>query len=91
MVFGFGYRYRHRYSATMLGSYVGPDYYIDDSHVFDCSADLPLTKFGGPDNVILSLAVKNIFDERYIESNRHYYQCFPGEPRTFELAMKATF
>ncbi len=39
----------------------------------------------------LSFAVNNIFDERYIESNRHYYQCFPGDPRTFELALQASF
>ncbi|MDD4622907.1 MAG: TonB-dependent receptor, partial [Kiritimatiellae bacterium] len=70
---------------------VGDDFYIDDSHVFDCSADIPLRKFGGPKNVTLSLALKNIFDERYIESNRHYYQGFPGEPRTLELALQAKF
>jgi len=91
IVLGLGYRYRHRYAATMRGEYVGDDFYIDDSHVFDCSADIPLRKFGGPKNVTLSLALKNIFDERYIESNRHYYQGFPGEPRTLELALQAKF
>ena len=91
IVAGFGYRYRHKYFTTMLGNYIGDDFYIDDSHVFDCSLDIPLSKFGGSKNVILSLAVKNIFDERYIESSRHYYQCFPGDPRTFELALQASF
>lgn len=91
IVLGFGYRYRHRYSSTIQGSYLGKDFYIDDSHVFDCSADIPLHKFGGAKNVTLSLAMKNIFDERYIESNRHYYQCFPGDPRTFEIALQAKF
>jgi iron complex outermembrane recepter protein len=91
VVFGFGYRYRHRYSATMRGQYVGDDYYIEGSHVFDCSAEMPLSKFGGPDNMTLSLAVKNIFDQNYIESNRHYYQCFPGTPRTFEVGLQAKF
>jgi len=75
----------------MRGGYISEDYYIDDSHVFDCSADVPLSKFGGAKNVIVTLAVKNIFDEAYIESNRHYYQCFPGDPRTFEIALKAKF
>ncbi len=91
VVLGFGYRYRHKYFTTMRGSYISEDYYINDSHVFDCSADVPLSKFGGSRNVVLTLAVKNIFDETYIESNRHYYQCFPGDSRTFEIALKAKF
>lgn len=91
IVLGLGYRYRHKYDSTIRGNYIGEDFYIDGSHVFDCSADIPLRKFGGPKNVTLSLAVKNIFDERYIESNRHYYQCFPGDPRTVELALHAKF
>ena len=91
VVLGFGYRYRHTYFTTMRGGYISEDYYIDDSHVFDCSADVPLSKFGGSKNVIVTLAVKNIFDEAYIESNRHYYQCFPGDPRTFEIALQAKF
>jgi len=91
IVLGFGYRYRHKYYETMQGNYIGDDFFIDPSHVFDCSADIPLRKFGGPKNVSLSLAVKNIFDEEYIESNRHYYQCFPGDPRTFEIGLQAKF
>lgn len=91
VVCGLGYRYRHRYDQTMRGSYIGDDFYIAESHVFDCSADVPLHKFGGPKNVTLYLAVKNIFDERYIESYRHYYQCFPGDPRTFEFGLQAKF
>ena len=91
IVFGFGYRYRHHYYETMLGKYIGDDFYIADSHVFDCSADVPLSTFGGSKNVTLTLAVRNIFDEMYIESNRHYYQCFPGDPRTFEIALQAKF
>ena len=91
VVLGLGYRYRHRYAATMRGNDIGKDHFIDDWQVFDCSADVPLALFGGPKSVTLSLAIKNIFDERYIESNRHYYQCFPGDPRTFELALQASF
>ncbi len=91
VVLGFGYRYRHKSLHTMRGSYIGENFYSDESHVFDCSADIPLRKFGGPKNVTLSLAVKNIFDEQYIESNRHYYQCFAGDPRTFEIALQAKF
>jgi len=39
----------------------------------------------------LSFAVNNIFDERYIASNRHDYQYFPGDPRTLALALLASF
>ena len=91
IVLGFAYRYRHKYDATSRGSYVGDDYYIDESHVFDISANIPLYKVGGPKDWILGLAVKNIFDEKYIESNRHYYQCFPGDPRVFEISLNAKF
>jgi iron complex outermembrane receptor protein len=91
LVAGFGYRYRHKYYSTIRGAFINDDFFVDDSHVFDCSLDIPMSKFGGSKDVILSLAVKNIFDERYIESNRHYYQCFPGDPRTFELALRASF
>ena len=91
IVLGFGYRYRDRYDASFRGTYVGPEYYIEDSHVFDCSMDMPLSKFGGSNDVVMKLAVKNIFGEDYIESNRHYYQCFPGNPRTFEIGLNAKF
>ena len=91
VVLGVGYRYRHKFYTTMRGAYISEEHFIGDAHVFDCSADVPLSKFGGSRNVTLSLAVKNIFDERYIESNRHYYQCFPGDPRTFEIALQAKF
>lgn len=91
IVAGLSYRYRHKYYTTIRGGYIGEDFYVDGSHVFDCSMDVPLSKFGGSKDIIVSFAVKNIFDERYIESNRHYYQCFPGDPRTFEIAVNAKF
>ena len=91
IVTGFGYRYRHKYFTTMQGNYIGDDFYIDDSHVFDCSLDIPLRTFGGSETFTLSLALKNVFNEKYIESNRHYYQCFTGEPRTFEIALRGRF
>ena len=90
-VAGFAYRYRHRYETTFRGAAIGDDFYVDDSHVFDCSLDIPLRKFGGAGAFTLSLALKNIFNKRYIESNRHYYQGFPGEPRAFEIALRGSF
>ncbi|MFO7936766.1 MAG: TonB-dependent receptor [Kiritimatiellia bacterium] len=91
VVLGFGYRFRDKYYSTFRGQYVGPDYYISDSHVFDASVAMPLSKFGGSEDFVLKLAVKNIFGEDYIESNRHYYQCFPGNPRAFEIGLNAKF
>lgn len=88
---GLGYRYKHGYDGTMVGRYVSPDYYFDDVHVFDVSCDVPLARFGGSDGWALQLGVKNVFDSDYFESNRHYYQCFPGEPRTFEVGVSGKF
>ncbi|MDF3130695.1 TonB-dependent receptor [Kiritimatiellaeota bacterium B1221] len=91
VVFGFGYRFRDRYDATFRGQYVGAESYIDESHVFDASASVSLERFNGPENWTVSLNIKNIFDEHYVESNRHYYQAFPGDPRVFELALRGSF
>ena len=88
---GMGYRYKHGYDGTMRGAYVGPDYFFDDVHVLDLSIDLPLSRLGGSREWTLQLAVKNLFDREYFESNRHYYQCFTGEPRTFEAALRGRF
>jgi len=91
VVIGGSYRYRAKYDGTLFGQYIGPNASFNSSHVFDVNVDMPLSKFGGPKNWTLTLACKNIFDADYIESNRHYYQCFPGDPRTFEVGLRATF
>ena len=75
----------------MRGEYVGPDYAFDAAHVFDVSMDVPLSKFGGSADWTVQFAVKNVFDETYFASNRHYYQCFPGDPRMFEIALRGRF
>ncbi len=91
LVVGAGYRFRHRYDATMRGRYVGEDYFIEDSHVFDASLTIPLGRRGDASASHFKLAVKNLFNERYVESNRHYYQGFPGDPRTLELSFTRQF
>ena len=50
-----------------------------------------MSKFGWSDKWILSLGIRNLFGEKYFESARHYYECLVGEPRTFELGIRATF
>lgn len=91
IVVGGSYRFRERYCASFRGAYVDPDLFFNSSHVFDVNVDMPLSKFGGPKNWTLTLACKNIFDANYIESNRHFYECFPGDPRTFEIGLRAQF
>jgi len=91
LAFGLGYRYQHDYDGTFRGAYVGPDYMFEAVHVLDASIDIPLTAFGGASGWTVQVGVKNILDTDYFESNRHYYHCFPGEPRTLELALRGRF
>ena len=90
-VFGFGFRFRSKSYATMRGSYVDENLRFDESFVCDASAELPLSIAGGSPDWSLVLGVRNLFDERYFESARHYYECLVGEPRTFEIGIHGTF
>ena len=91
VVIGGSYRFRSKSFATMRGTFVDDNLYFDQSHVFDINCSIPLDKFGLPDNWILTLGVRNLFGEKYFESARHYYECLVGEPRTFEIGLRATF
>ena len=91
VVVGAGYRFRSMSYATMRGAYVNKNLRFDPSHVFDLNVSMPLSKFGGGENWILSFGVRNLFGEKYFESARHYYECLVGEPRTFEIGLRATF
>ena len=35
--------------------------------------------------------IRNLFGEKYFESARHFYECLVGEPRTFEIGLRARF
>ncbi len=92
-VVGFGYRFRDSWLQTEQGRPVKLDperYRIESANVFDFSVEIPIPKgwFFGESS--FSFAIKNIFDDRYIESARNL-QCFPGDPRTFELALRCRF
>jgi len=89
-VLGFGCRYRDGFDQTMRGMYQGPDYRINGYTIFDASAEWPLPKAWRLGDASLSLAVKNILNQSYVESARNM-QCFVGEPRTFELALRFKF
>ena len=91
VVVGGSYRFRSRSYATMRGSYVNKNLFFNPSHVFDLNVSMPMSKFGWSDKWILSLGVRNVFGEKYFESARHYYECLVGEPRTFEISIRATF
>lgn len=90
VVLGFGYRFRRGYDQTLRGMYLGPEYTIDRFHVFDASVAVPLPKSLRLGDASVTFALKNMFNERYIESNRNM-QCFAGEPRTFEIALRTNF
>ena len=89
-VLGFGYRYRDGFDQTTRGMYQGPDYTINAYNVFDASVEWPLPKSFHLGDASLSFAIKNIFNQYHIESARNM-QCFVGEPRTFELALRFKF
>ena len=91
VVVGFGYRFRSKSYATMRGAYVNENLYFDSSHVFDVNASVPFAKFGGPDDWYLTLGVRNLLDERYFDTSRHFYECFAGDPRTFEIGLRGKF
>lgn len=91
IVAGFGYRFRSTSYATMRGAYVHKNLRFNPSHVFDMNISIPFSKFGGSDTWLLMLGVRNLFGEKYFESSRHYYECFVGEPRTFEIGVRGKF
>ncbi|MBR3085033.1 MAG: TonB-dependent receptor [Kiritimatiellae bacterium] len=91
VVLGAGWRLRSKSYATMRGSYVNENLYFSSSSVFDVKATVPFSVFGGSGSWALTLGVRNLFDEKYFESARHYYECLAGEPRTFEAGLKASF
>lgn len=89
-VFGFGYRFRDKWYLTQRGEYAGDDYYAEQAHVFDASMEIPIPRSWYLGQSSILFAVKNIFDDRYIESARNM-QAFPGDPRTFEVAVRTRF
>ena len=91
IVVGLGYRYKSMAYGCMRGSYQYEEFRWDSSHVFDVNMTIPLTKFGGPEDWYLTLGVRNLFDEHYIDTSRHWYECFAGDPRTFEIGIRGKF
>lgn len=91
IVVGLGYRYRSMSYATMRGEYVNENLRFDPSHVFDVNMSVPLSKFGWRDDWFLTLGVRNLFDARYFDTSRHFYECFAGDPRTFEIGVRGKF
>ena len=91
IVVGCGYRFRSKSFATFHGTFVDNNLYFAHSHVFDVNVSVPLTKFGGPEDWTLTLGIRNLFGEKYFESARHFYECLVGEPRTFEIGLRARF
>ena len=97
VVVGLGYRFKSKSYATMRGQYVNDNLYFKPSHIFDVNASIPLAKFlpssqaDWSDKWFLTLGVRNLFGEKYFETSRHYYECFVGEPRMFEIGLRGKF
>ena len=91
VVVGMGYRFRSMSYATMRGTYVDENLRFDPSHVFDVNLSIPFSKVGLSDKWFLTLGIRNLFDEHYFDTSRHYYECFVGEPRTFEIGIRGSF
>ena len=91
---GLGYRFRSESYATMRGAFVDDNLYFKPANIFDVSMTVPFTKFGAGDwgsDWFLTLGVRNVLGEKYFETSRHYYECFVGEPRTFEIGLLGRF
>lgn len=84
-IWGFGYRYKHGWQQTFRGEQTADEYRIKGYSVFDASVEYPID-----DTWSVSFAVRNLFDRRYVESARNL-QCFPGDTRTFEIGLRASF
>ena len=91
IVVGGGYRFRSESYATMRGAYVNENLKFDQSHVFDVNLSIPFSKFGWRDDWFITLGVRNLFGEKYFDTSRHYYECFVGDPRTFEIGLRGKF
>ncbi len=88
---GGGFRFRSMSYATFRGTYVDRNARFDPSYIFDVNMSVPFSKFGGSEDWILTLGIRNLFGEKYFDTSRHYYECFAGEPRTFEIGVRAKF
>ena len=91
IVIGAACRFRSMSYACLRGEFKDKNLRFDPSHVFDVNVAIPFSKFGGSENWTLTLGVRNLFGEKYFESARHYYECLVGEPRTFEIGVRARF
>ena len=91
IVLGCGFRFRSMSYACVRGVYQDKNLRFDPSYLFDVNVSMPLSKFGGPENWTLTLGVRNLFGEKYFDTARHYYECLVGEPRTFEIGLRARF
>ena len=91
VVFGCGFRFRSMSYACVRGQFQDKNLRFDPSYLFDVNCSIPFSKFGGSENWTLTLGVRNLFGEKYFDTARHYYECLVGEPRTFEIGIRARF
>lgn len=89
---GIGLRAKSKYYTTFRGQYLGDEFEIDPSVVVDMAFDYPLPWLSSERVATkLEFGVKNVFDESYVESNRHGSENFPGQPRVFWTRLNVAF
>jgi iron complex outermembrane receptor protein len=92
LALGGGLRYTDKYDATMRGMLVDrKNLWYDEAIVVDLFAEAPFSWFGGSDDWTVRFGVKNVTDEKYFSSVRHYYQAYAADPRMFELSLRGSF
>ncbi len=89
-VFGAGYRWRDDWVMTLRGVPQGDQYYAKALQTVDISAEIPLTRPGARYPASLTFGIKNLFDDRGIESARNC-QAFANDGRTFEITFRCRF
>ncbi len=89
---GIGVRAKSKYYTTFRGAYLSDEYEIEPATVVDVAFDYPLRWLSGARVATkLEFGVKNVFDESYVESNRHGSENFPGQPRLFWTRISTAF
>ena len=84
---GFGYKFVDVRDYRYAGTYMGPEYVLDEYHIFRASFEYALPWVKG---ATARFEVNNLFDERGFSSVRHL-NGNPIPPRTFGFSMALRF
>lgn len=88
---GVGYRYASSFFITERGNKVAESYTLPSYALVDATIEIPLPASKYYEEAVIKLGLYNVFDKRYYSTSRGPTQCFPGMPRTGEVAIKMMF